>query len=96
MDWRTCSSTADTSAAEKTLRNIAGLTARLSASIDKLDETRSKADHGGDDHYKHACYYRDQIVPAMNEVRVAADALELVVDDNYWPIPKYREMLFMY
>ncbi len=89
------SGNADTSAADKTLRNVSTLTGRLVAAIDKLDEVRSKADHGNGDHYQHACVYRDQIVPAMNEVRSAADALELVVDDNYWPIPKYREMLFM-
>lgn len=32
----------------------------------------------------------------MQEVRKFADALELVVDDRLWPLPKYREMLFIY
>jgi glutamine synthetase len=30
----------------------------------------------------------------MAEVRAACDALEVVVDDDCWPLPKYREMLF--
>jgi glutamine synthetase len=30
----------------------------------------------------------------MQEVRDAVDALELVVGDEYWPVPRYREMLF--
>ena len=33
--------------------------------------------------------------PLMGEVRAAADALELLVDDELWPLPKYREMLFV-
>ena len=33
--------------------------------------------------------------PLMGEVRTAADALELLVDDELWPLPKYREMLFV-
>ncbi len=30
----------------------------------------------------------------MAEVRAASDALELLIGDEYWPLPKYREMLF--
>jgi glutamine synthetase len=33
--------------------------------------------------------------PLMHEVRAAADQLESLVDDTYWPLPKYREMLFV-
>jgi glutamine synthetase len=93
---KSASSSADTSAADKTLKNLSALTAKLQSALDTLDDIRSKADHGGGDHYKHACFYRDQVKPAMNEVRSVADQLEWVVGDRYWPIPKYREMLFMY
>ncbi len=31
----------------------------------------------------------------MHEVRVVADKLERIVADNYWPLPKYSEMLFI-
>ncbi|HKQ48435.1 MAG TPA: glutamine synthetase III [Phycisphaerae bacterium] len=89
------STAADASAPEKSLKNVAGLTARLQTALDTLDEVRSRADHGGGDILKHAIVYRDQIKPAMNDVRTVADQLEWVVDDQYWPIPKYREMLFM-
>lgn len=44
---------------------------------------------------EHARYARDQIVPAMNAVRAAGDRLELVVADDLWPLPAYREMLFI-
>lgn len=86
---------ADNSAGEKVLKDVATLTARLKSAVDKLDETRSKADQGAHDVTAHAVFYRDQIRPAMNEVRQVADALELVVEDRCWPIPKYRELLFM-
>ena len=87
---------ADASAADKSLKNISALTAKLQSALDTLDDVRSKADHGDGDHYKHACFYRDSVKPAMNDVRVVADQLELIVEDQHWPIPKYREMLFMY
>ncbi len=36
------------------------------------------------------------IIKAMNNTRIAVDALEMVVDDAAWPLPKYGEMLFLY
>ena len=41
-----------------------------------------------------ANYYRDSIIPAMNELRTAADALETIVDEKEWPFPTYGKMLF--
>ena len=32
---------------------------------------------------------------AMHEVREVADKLERIVSDNYWPLPKYSEMMFI-
>jgi glutamine synthetase len=75
---------------------VAELTLTLAEAIDVLDKTREEADSHGGDHAKHATYYRDEVVPAMLKVREAADALELIVDDQLWPLPKYREMLFVY
>jgi glutamine synthetase len=45
--------------------------------------------------YDHAKYSRETIIPALSEVRAAADALEGIVDDDLWPLPTYREMLFI-
>src|SRR5882672_244029 len=84
------------SAAEKGLKEVCELTAALAEAIEELDKTRAEADEHGGDHTKHAKYYRDEVVPAMLKVREAADALELLVDDQLWPLPKYREMLFVY
>ena len=40
-------------------------------------------------------YCADTLRPLMDEVRSHADALETEVADEYWPLPKYREMLFI-
>ena len=37
----------------------------------------------------------DKVLPAMGKVREFADALEIVVADDLWPLPSYQEMLFM-
>ncbi len=42
-----------------------------------------------------ALYARDELLPAMAAVRVAADALEGVVADDLWPLPTYQEMLYI-
>ena len=42
-----------------------------------------------------AIYARDSQLAAMHEVRVVADRLERIVSDNYWPLPKYSEMMFI-
>jgi len=81
-------------AAEKGLKEVAELTASLAEAIEELDEQRGHEAAG--DHTKHAKHFRDKVIPAMNKVREAADALELIVDDQLWPLPKYREMLFVY
>ena len=43
----------------------------------------------------HAKYSKDTIIPAMNAVRQLGDKLETVVADDLWPLPTYREMLFI-
>jgi len=42
-----------------------------------------------------ALYARDKQLAAMHEVRVVADKLERIVADEFWPLPKYSEMLFV-
>ncbi len=42
-----------------------------------------------------AVRYHDEVVPLMEEARAHLDALEMIVDDQQWPMPKYRELLFI-
>jgi glutamine synthetase len=72
----------------------------LSTNIDEFRKATSHLDHvlahhaEGDPH-AHAKYSRDQVVPAMASVRVLGDKLEGLVADDLWPLPTYREMLFI-
>ena len=42
-----------------------------------------------------ATHARDELLPAMDAVRAAADTLESVVADDLWPLPTYQEMLYI-
>jgi glutamine synthetase len=53
------------------------------------------AELGGDDVHSKAFHVRDNVVPAMTRVRAACDRLERMVPDDLWPLPRYREMLFI-
>jgi glutamine synthetase len=83
-------------AQEEQLQDVVSKASRLKESIDRLDKVRAEADAHHGDLAGHARFYREKVLPAMEEVREVADALELVVDDARWPLPKYREMLFVY
>jgi glutamine synthetase len=65
----------------------------LVESLDSLDA--QNAELGGDDIHSKAHHMRDNIVPAMLDVRAACDRLERMVPDDLWPLPRYREMLFI-
>ena len=45
--------------------------------------------------FAEALHARDSLLPAMDAVRAAADALEAIVADDLWPLPAYQEMLFI-
>ena len=51
--------------------------------------------HADGDAYAHAKHMRDAVIPAMNAARAAGDRLEGLVSDEHWPLPTYREMLFI-
>jgi glutamine synthetase len=62
----------------------------------RVDELQKLLEHEGNgDAAKHAKYFRDRVVPAMNALREAGDALECLVPQDLWPLPTYREMLFV-
>ena len=42
-----------------------------------------------------AIAYHDTVVPPMDIIRYHIDKLELMVDNEIWPLPKYRELLFI-
>jgi glutamine synthetase len=64
------------------------------AAMDKLNAEIEKA-HGKGDPHQAARAFADSVTPAMTELRTYCDQLEAVVPDDLWPLPKYREMLFV-
>jgi glutamine synthetase len=51
--------------------------------------------HNGAAPEKHAKYMRDKIVPAMGKLREVGDEIEVLTPHEIWPLPTYREMLFV-
>ena len=80
---------------EKRLRE---LSARIEAFVLGIEELTAQFEHAeshGGSPQEHARTYRDKVVPAMAKLREVADGLETMVDDAEWPLPKYREILFL-
>lgn len=75
------------------LKRLTERVAALEKAADSIEKTVARpADDGVT---ARARRYRDEVVPAMTEVRKAGDALELIVADDLWPLPTYQEMLFL-
>ncbi|MEP1551308.1 MAG: glutamine synthetase type III, partial [Paraglaciecola sp.] len=72
---------------------IAAETDAMMAAVRKLKEAIEVEEF--DSVEAHLNYCADTLCPLMLEVRTHADALELVVSDDLWPLPKYQEMLFI-
>ncbi|RMH56386.1 MAG: glutamine synthetase type III [Deinococcus-Thermus bacterium] len=80
-------------AVQRTIQQVVEATDALSDALEKLKV--QNAELGGDEVHEKAHHMRDNVLPAMAEVRKAADALERILADKYWPLPSYREMLFV-
>jgi len=74
---------------------ISTAVARFRAALDHLDTLRTELEGLKGDLPEKAEFCRSQILPAMGEARASGDILEGLVDDSLWPLPKYREMLFI-
>ena len=61
--------------------------------VNEMIEERKKANII-EDSYKKAIAYESKVKPYLDEVRYHIDKLELIVDNEIWPLPKYRELLF--
>jgi glutamine synthetase len=77
------------------LNNVAKGASDLFEAIEALDGLIDKANEGSSLH-QIAASLKDSVIPEMLKVRALADWLEGYVDDESWPLPKYREMLFQY
>ena len=82
-----CSSEIDT------LKKISAYVNHITADVESLVEARKKANRI-EDIAERAKVYSYEVKSMMDKVRDSADNLEMLIDDEMWPLPKYRELLF--
>ena len=77
-------------------KKLLGIYSKL---VDKFkvqtDALAAALDHGNGSAEKHAKYMRDKVVPAMERLREIGDEIEVLTPHQLWPLPTYREMLFV-
>ncbi len=66
----------------------------IGAKVKEMIEARKVA-NGIEDSREKAIKYCDEVKNHFDEIRYHVDKLELLVDDEYWELPKYRELLFL-
>lgn len=76
------------------IREISERTAYIKEHVDAMVEARKVANKIEGERAK-AVAYHDTIAPMLEQIRYHIDKLELIVDDQMWTLPKYRELLFI-
>ena len=76
------------------IEDIANRTNFIKEKVDEMVEARKVANKIESEREK-AIAYHDKIVPMLEAIRYHIDKLELVVDDQIWTLPKYRELIFI-
>jgi len=87
-DYRTLASTQI-----EIVKDLSKLISEINTKVEAMVEAR-KAANGIDDAYERALAYHD-IAESLLEIRKPIDKLEEITDDDLWPLPKYREILFI-
>ena len=68
---------------------------KITAAMPGIDGDRIKHSHTPPTMREKAIAYHDSVAPYLDEIRDHIDDLELMVDNQMWPLPKYRELLFI-
>ncbi len=76
------------------IEEIADNMAQIKSNVELMVNARRKGNHMPDQRSK-AIVYHDEVIPLMEKIRESIDDLELMVDNEIWPLPKYRELLFI-
>ena len=77
------------------IRRIENHAGAIVARVEEMNKERAHANHI-DNQRARAITFHDKVVPLMENIRSHVDDLEMVIDDQLWPLPKYRELLFMH
>ncbi len=75
------------------IRDISHRVTAIKVLVREMTEKRRKANHMDSNHDK-AFAYADNVHPYLDRIREHIDNLEMEIDDEIWPLPKYRELLF--
>ncbi|MCX7404158.1 MAG: glutamine synthetase III [Planctomycetia bacterium] len=75
-----------------TLDKLTGLVGIFEKNIEALEKTLA---HSGLDLRAEVTHFHDHVIPAMAALREIADQIESILPDDLWPLPTYREMLFI-
>ena len=84
---------ASSAAGVETFGTLVSAINELQLGINKLE--KAQGHHADGSPYDHAKHMRQDVFPALGALRTAADKLEGIVADDLWPLPTYREMLFI-
>ena len=76
------------------IRQIEQHSGAIFQGVERMTKERHKANRIANEREK-AIAYHDKVIPIMAEIREHADALEMIVDDEMWTLPKYRELMFV-
>ena len=79
---------------KRLIEEIAEHTIYITGHVNAMIEARKRANKISDERDK-AIAYHDTIAPMLEQIRYHIDKLELIVDNRMWPLPKYRELLFI-
>lgn len=83
----------DNAAQLEHLKDLTGVLGKFQAAASALCEATHH--HPDGDAFAHAKYMKESVIPKMVELRTFGDKLETMVADDLWPLPTYREMLFI-
>ena len=76
------------------IQEISAHIAAINKKVHNMIEARKKA-NVIEDEFKHALAYSEKVKPFLDDIRLHVDTLELMIDDELWPLPKYRELLYI-
>jgi glutamine synthetase len=76
------------------IKSISEHVSIIKKSVDQMTEERKKANTISDSR-KLAIAYDEKVKPYFETIRYNVDKLELIIGDQYWPLPKFRELLFL-
>lgn len=77
-----------------TIKELSGHIREIRTKVDAMVEARKEANLI-DDFVRKAQEYAIKVRPYLEDIRYHIDKLELIIDDEIWPLPKYRELLFV-